>query len=233
MNRDFGYVGGVSNQIAFMSAAGIFSNTVTELNALRALAPVTNAAASREWRVRSYVAANCAQCHQPGGAALGYWNANITNFTVDANIINGPLVNNFGNPAARVATPPVVANSMLHTRIATRGATQMPPLATSLIDSDAVSLVSSWIDSGAWTNFTAPPNVSIAATNGGTAIRFIQPANRAFRVEFATNLAIPVPWQFLDVPQNRPFYPATANAVSIIDSTSSSQKFYRVRLSTP
>ena len=24
--------------------------------------------------------ANCAQCHQPGGAGLGSWNANITNF---------------------------------------------------------------------------------------------------------------------------------------------------------
>jgi mono/diheme cytochrome c family protein len=233
MNRDFGYTGGVSNQIAFLSVAGVFSNTVTELNSLRALAPVTNAAASLEWRVRSYLAANCAQCHQPGGAALGFWNANISNFTVDANIINGPLNNNFGNQNARVVVPTSVVNSMLHTRLATRGPTQMPPLATSLIDSEAVSLVSSWINSGAWTNFTAQPNVSIAATNSATAINFIQPANRAYRVEFATILTNPVPWQFLDVPQNRPFYPATSKAVSIIDSTNSSQKFYRVRLSTP
>jgi mono/diheme cytochrome c family protein len=234
MNRDFGTNG---NQIAAMSAAGYFTGTVSNIHALRALSATTDESASREWRVRSYLHANCAQCHQPGGAALGYWNANITNFTVDAGIINGPLVNNGGNVNARVIRLGSAASSMLLTRISTRGAGQMPPLATSVIDEDAVALVRSWITNelvGSWTNFIAPLSVSIHSTNHSGAVQFIHPANRAVRVEAATNLTSPVAWQFLNVPENKPTYPASNMPVSASDNTTNAgQKFFRVRVSTP
>jgi uncharacterized repeat protein (TIGR03806 family) len=236
LNRDFGYGGGVSNQIAFMNHAGLFSNAVTEIHSLRALASVTNESASLEWRVRSYLAANCVQCHQPGGTALGNWNASITNFTVNAGLVNGPLVNNGGNPNARVIVPGSLTNSMLLSRISVRGPGQMPPLASSVLDAQAITLLSRWITNdlaGGWTNTIAPLTVGVSADGGTGSVHFTQPPNRAYRVEAATNLTIPIQWRFVDVAENRPTYPAASNAVSVADGTNAIQKFYRVRLSTP
>jgi uncharacterized repeat protein (TIGR03806 family) len=236
LNRDFGYAGGTSNQIAFMSAAGLFSNAVTDAHSLRALAGATNEFASLEWRVRSYLAANCVQCHQPGGAASGSWNASITNFTVNAGLIDGPLLNNGGNANARVIAPGSLTNSMLLSRISVRGPGQMPPLASSLLDAQAIALVSRWITNdlaGGWTNAIEPLNIHLSATNGNAAVQFVHPANRAYRVETATNLTVPMQWRFLNVSENRPAYPASSNAVSVTDPTNAAQKFYRVRLSTP
>jgi glucose/arabinose dehydrogenase/mono/diheme cytochrome c family protein len=234
MNRDFGTNG---NQIAAMNAAGNFSNAVAEIHSLRALASATNETASREWRVRSYLAANCSQCHQPGGAGLGYWNANITNFTLNTGLIDGALNNNFGNASARVIAPNSLANSMLLSRISVRGAGQMPPLASSVLDTQDIQLVSMWITNelaGGWTNAIEPLSVSLQATHTAAAVQFIQAANRAARVETATNLTPPVAWQFLNVLENRPAYPASNTSVSVPDTaTNTTQKFYRVRVSTP
>jgi hypothetical protein len=55
------------------------------------------------------------------------------------------VANNGGNSAARVAAPGSLANSMLLTRIATLGQGRMPPLGSTLVDTPAVSLFSSWI----------------------------------------------------------------------------------------
>jgi len=237
MNRDFDYGAGPTNQIAAMSAAGYFTSAVSNVHSLRAMATATNEAASREWRVRAYLSANCAQCHQPGGASLGFWNANITNFTANAGLIDGALNNSGGNPDARVIAPGSLSNSMLLTRISTRGPLQMPPLASSVLDTQAIALVSAWITNdlaGGWTNFIAPLSLSVSATNGAASVEFTQPANRAHRVETATNLTPPIAWQFLNVPDNRPTYPASNTAVTVTDApTNSAQKFYRVRVSTP
>jgi mono/diheme cytochrome c family protein len=236
LNRDFGYPGGISNQIAFMNAAGLFSSAVSNLHSLRALAPAKDESASLEWRVRSYLAANCAACHQPGGSALGFWNAAITNFTAEAGLIHGPLNNNGGNTNARVIVPGSLTNSMLLSRIAIRGPGQMPPLSSTELDLEAINLLSRWITNdlaGGWTNTIAPLTIDIAATNNGGVVQFIHPANRAYRVESATNLNIPIQWRFLNTPENRPTYPASSNAVSVTDSTNGPQKYYRVRLSAP
>ena len=235
LNRNYGYVGGVSNQISFFSAAGIFSNAPTQLNSLRALAAATNESASLEWRVRSYLAANCASCHQPGGLGLGSWNASVTNFTANSGLIHGLLVNNFGDTNNRVIAPGSVSNSMLLTRLSVRGLSQMPPLGSSVLDTQAIALFSRWITNdlaGGWTNSIAPLTLALTATNGGK-VNFVQPANRAARVESAPSLNFPIQWSFLDVPANRPTYPATSNSVSISDNTNAAQKFYRVRLSAP
>jgi glucose/arabinose dehydrogenase len=234
MNRDFGTNG---SQIAAMSAAGYFTTNVSNIHSLRALSAPTNESASREWRVRSYLAANCAQCHQPGGTGLGAWNGNITNFTTAAGLIHGALVNNLGNSNARVIVPGSLSNSMLLTRMSIRGAGQMPPLATSLLDNDAIALFRAWITNdiaGGWTNTIAPLLLSVRATNSSAAVGFTQPANRAYRVEAATNLTSPITWQFLNVPENKPTYPASNNEAVVTDpGTNAAQKFYRVRVSTP
>src|SRR6267378_4086813 len=86
LNRVFDYGAGQERQIAALNRVGYFSSPVTNVNTLRALAPATNTAVSLDYRVHSYLAANCAQCHQPGGSGQALWDARITTPTVQAGI---------------------------------------------------------------------------------------------------------------------------------------------------
>jgi hypothetical protein len=155
---------------------------------------------------------------------------------VDAGLIHGALVNNGGNTNARVVVPGSLTNSMLLSRISFRGPGQMPPLASSVVDTQAVALLSAWITNdlaAGWTNGIETFLISAQRTNGGAAVHFTQPANRAHRVESTTNLVAPS-WKFVNVPENRPTYSAVSNEVTVVDPTTNSpQQFYRVRLSTP
>jgi mono/diheme cytochrome c family protein len=148
MNSEFDYGAGPENQIAALSRVGYFSTAVSNLNTLRALANPTNTAYSLDYRVHSYVAANCSQCHQPGGPSAASWDARITTPLSQAGIINGALNNDAGDTNNRVIKPGSLANSMLLSRISRRGAGQMPPIASNELDTYAIALVSAWITNG-------------------------------------------------------------------------------------
>jgi uncharacterized repeat protein (TIGR03806 family) len=147
LNREANYGGVLANQITALSEAGYFETDVTEVDQLLALAHATNAQASLEFRVRSYLAANCVQCHQPGGASVGFWDARITTPLAQAGILNGALRDNEGDPANRVVVPGDLAHSILLWRVSQRGPEQMPPLASTVVDTQSVALLSEWITS--------------------------------------------------------------------------------------
>ncbi len=145
LNRDYNHGDGPTNQLLALQLAGYFSNNVTGLHTLRRLAHPTNEAVSLEYRVRSYLDANCVQCHQPDGPAQALWDARITTPTATAGLINGPLVDNEGDTNNSVVKPGSLSQSVLLARMAQRGPGQMPPLGTLLLDTQAIALVSAWI----------------------------------------------------------------------------------------
>ena len=153
MHRDFDYGSAVTNQIAALSEAGYFNTAVSNLANLPALASSADTNSSLEFRVRSYLAANCAQCHQPGGSAhQSLWDGRAATPTALAGLIHGPLMNNLGNTNNRVVVPLSPSNSVLLTRISTRdlfalSPIQMPPLDSHLVDTQAVMLLGEWISS--------------------------------------------------------------------------------------
>ena len=179
LNCDFAYPAGTTNQIPALSDAGYFSAPVTaDFHSFLALAPPTNNSASLEFRVRSFLAANCSQCHQPGGpSGLATWDARITTPTALAGLINGPLFDNFGNAANHVITPLSPSNSVLLTRISTRDlgtlpSIQMPPLDSNLADTQAVVLVTQWIGSLSNTFWLGPTPASQTAIAGGFFVNY-------------------------------------------------------------
>lgn len=145
LNREFDYAGWVTNQIEALRLAGYFSNVVSDRHLLPALAPATNEGVSLEYRVRSYLAANCVQCHQPGGIVSAYWDARLRTTGPLTGIINGSLHNDFGNASSRVILPGSLADSALFQRVANLGPSHMPPLATSVLHDEAVGLLAAWI----------------------------------------------------------------------------------------
>jgi len=141
--KDFG--DGPANQIEALSTLGYFDTAVSDLNTLPALSRPDETGVSLERRVRSYLQANCAQCHQPGGGALGYWDARINTATDNAGLVNGALVDPLGDPANRVLVPGDLAHSVLLQKISIRGSGQMPPLASAFADPAGIALISEWI----------------------------------------------------------------------------------------
>lgn len=164
MNRNLIYRSLTTNEISALSAAGYFSAPLTNNPAtLLALASATNTDATLEFRARSFLAANCAQCHQPGGTAQrASWDARITTSTATAGLIRGLPVNNFGSANNFIIAPQSPTNSVLFTRISERGlgslpSIQMPPLASNLADTQDILLVSNWITSLSLTGFPDVP----------------------------------------------------------------------------
>jgi hypothetical protein len=112
---------------------------------LPVLAALDDATVSREYRVRSYLAVNCANCHQPGGSAIGFWDARLAAPLRQSGVINGPLQMTLGHPDNRVVKPGSIEESVLYSRIAKLGSFHMPPLATHVLNQAAIELVRDWI----------------------------------------------------------------------------------------
>jgi glucose/arabinose dehydrogenase len=145
MNRTHTFGAETLNQITALGEAGYFSEPVSGVNNLPAFASASDTTASREWRVRSYLAVNCIACHQPGGVATGNWDARSTTPTDLANLIGGVLVNNGGDSLNRWCVAEDPAHSMILNRLSGTGFQRMPPLATNERDLASEQLITDWI----------------------------------------------------------------------------------------
>lgn len=147
LNRTDTYGGVATNVLRHLHGAGYFSNAVDDPGTLPAFARATDTSQSLDWRVRSYLAVNCVQCHQPGGAALGAWDARPTLPLDSAGVINGSLTNPGGDPGNRVIVPGDLTHSMLLRRLTADGMPRMPPLGSNVTDPGAIQLVTEWVQS--------------------------------------------------------------------------------------
>jgi len=180
---------GLSNQILDLSQMGYFSSPVSNVDALPAYAHGTNTEASLEHRARSYLGANCVQCHQPGGTGRGQWDARLATPLAQAGLINGPLIDTFGDPDNKVIKPGSTEESMIFRRVSQLGARHMPPLGTTELDQTAMGLLAEWIN-----NDLAGAQIGSVTIqpNGQVRIAFNGQAGRSYRVEVSGNL---VNWQ--------------------------------------
>jgi mono/diheme cytochrome c family protein len=171
LNRNFDYGVLSQNQILALSNAGYFSSSVTGIHHLPAFARSEDTTQSLESRVRSYLAVNCVQCHQPGGTAQGNWDARPTTSTDAANLINGTLVNTSGDPANRFVVPGDLTHSMALRRIQGDGVPRMPPIATNERDLAAEQLLTDWINLALPTrqNFAQWQQANFGGTGGANA----------------------------------------------------------------
>jgi len=128
------------------------------------LSSLTNSSASFEQRARSYLDANCAQCHQPGGTGITFDARYDTPLDLQY-ILNVPAQFSLGYDHACIVKAKDVWRSMIYQRMNTLNhAIQMPPLARNLIDTNAVSVMAGWINSLPGTPALPPP---VITPNGG------------------------------------------------------------------
>jgi len=167
MNRDFTYPSGVSNnELREWNRLGLFAPVLTsrELSALPALAAADDTSRSVEDRARSYLDANCSQCHQPGGTVANF-DARYDTPLADQALIDGPVLIDQGIDRPRVISPHDIWRSIMFMRINTVGDVKMPPLARETIDTGGVNLLRQWIESLPGRPVLTPPKIN---PNGGT-----------------------------------------------------------------
>jgi mono/diheme cytochrome c family protein len=97
-------------------------------------------------RARSYLHSNCAQCHVEAGGGNAQMELEFTT-PLDKTRLVGvkPVHDSFGVKNAALVVPGHPESSVLLKRISHRDKGQMPPLATRIVDHQAVQLMTEWI----------------------------------------------------------------------------------------
>jgi mono/diheme cytochrome c family protein len=100
-----------------------------------------------EKRARSYLHANCAQCHQPAGGGNAQIDLRYFAPQKDFNAIDvAPMHDTYGIAGAKLIAPGDPERSLLLMRMSRRGRGQMPQLATTRIDQAGAAVIRRWIE---------------------------------------------------------------------------------------
>jgi glucose/arabinose dehydrogenase len=99
-----------------------------------------------ELRARSYLHANCAQCHVEAGGGNAQMELEFITAPEKMRVLDvKPLHHHFDGAEPRLIAPGAPERSMIYRRLALRGTGQMPPLATAEVDREALKLMEEWI----------------------------------------------------------------------------------------
>lgn len=181
LNSDFRYPDGTTeNQLAHWNRLGLFSPALTgkDIAAAATLARPDDASRSLEDRARSYLDANCAQCHRPGGTVANFdarWQTPLAH----QNLIDGPVLINNGIDHPHVISPHDPWRSMIIRRTDTNDDTRMPPIARHTIDETGVAMLRQYILSLPGRDVLAPPALA--------------PAGGEFKAPITVSLSSPDP----------------------------------------
>ena len=147
MNKDHDYGNVVANQLRTLDHIGLFSNKLDkEPEVMDKLVNPSDDKAELEPRARAYLQSNCATCHvQEGGGNARISLASGTSLEAMRIIGADPLHETSAMKGDKIVAPGDPEHSILLQRMSHRGTGQMPPLATSVVDRDAVKLIADWI----------------------------------------------------------------------------------------
>ncbi|MFD0893448.1 PQQ-dependent sugar dehydrogenase [Luteolibacter ambystomatis] len=148
LNGNHAYPGGrTDNQLRTWSYLQMFEKALDE-SAIKGYAhtvAINDGSATVEARVRSYLDANCAQCHRPNGTGA-LWDARLDTPLSGQGILGGEVRNTLNIEGAKIVAQGDVAKSILHHRMASTSLTeQMPPLTRNVPDAEALKVLEQWI----------------------------------------------------------------------------------------
>ena len=162
MNRTIRYPSGISdNELRAWNHLGLFDPKLEESEIQRylTLAPLDDASRSLTDRARSYLDANCSQCHRPQGTVANF-DARYETPPEEQGIVDGPVLIDQGVDHPRVISPHDIWRSVAYMRVDTNGDIRMPPIARETIDEQGVALLKAWIESLPGRDVLSPPQIS-------------------------------------------------------------------------
>ncbi len=141
---------GGTNQLLALLHAGYFEGSpVIQPNLLPAHPSLEDETVSLEHRVRSYLEVNCSSCHQPGSGNRSPWDARESTPLAEASIV-GQLAIHQASTGYQIFATNIVEvgsteGSIMYRRLSEFGPLHMPPLGTSVLNTQAMSLLGQWI----------------------------------------------------------------------------------------
>lgn len=193
LNRGFTYSSGVSdNELRTWNHLGLFDTNLdeTQLQILPALAAFADSNRGLEDRARSYLDANCAQCHRPHGT-VAYFDARYDTPLAKQGLIDGPVLIDQRIDKSRVVAPNDVWRSILLLRASSIDGLKMPPLAHNRVDEEGMALLKQWIESLPGPPVVAPPGISPAGGNYGNPITVTMTAEAGAAIHYTMDGSVP------------------------------------------
>lgn len=184
LNGNLTYASGITdNQLNTWQHLGMFANPIApeDISGLLQSKAIDDESASPGVRVRSYLDANCAHCHRPGGVE-GAFDARFSTSLPNQNLVNIPGISRNTPDDHFIIKPKDTSLSEIWLRDGAVGLNAMPPLAKNLVDEQYMSVLTEWINSLDADNcypatvsgleFALPPKnydgpVEINTSNGG------------------------------------------------------------------
>jgi uncharacterized repeat protein (TIGR03806 family) len=193
LNRELTYPSGVTeNELAHWNRLGWFDTTFSAagLKNYSKLARLDDPARSLEDRARSYLDANCSQCHRPKGT-VAYFDARYDTPLARQNLIDGPVLIDERIDGSRVIAPNDIWRSILYLRTDTTEAFKMPPLARMTIDESGMKLLRQWIESLPGPPVLPPPVMSPAGGNFDQPVTVILKSEPGATIRYTVDGTVP------------------------------------------
>ncbi len=135
------------NQLATWDHIGLFEGGLPALPAdLPALVRFSDDSAPLVQRARSYLHANCSNCHRPNGPAQANIDFRFSSAINEVGVCDAlPQQGDLGVANAHLLIPGDPFNSIISLRMHALDVHRMPPLATSVIDEEGTSVIDDWI----------------------------------------------------------------------------------------
>ena len=178
LNRDFSYPSGVSdNQLRAWNHIGLFKPATSELrdedfSHFPKLAPVEDQTRTIEERARSWLDANCAHCHRPGGTVASF-DARYGTPLPQQNLIDGQMLIDEGIDNARTIAPHDIWRSIIVMRAGALDGRKMPPLAHNLADTEGLAVLTDWINSLPGRPVLPPPSITPSGGNFSVPVEIV------------------------------------------------------------
>ena len=144
MNRRHAYGSITADQLSTLDHIKLFEKAPTREGPT--LATPYDATQPLAARARSYLHVNCSSCHVEAGGGNARMELEFTRKLDDMRLIDArPQHASFGIGDAMLVAPGQPDRSVLVARVSRRGAGQMPPLCSRVVDEVGVNLIKDWI----------------------------------------------------------------------------------------
>ncbi|MGV8836218.1 PQQ-dependent sugar dehydrogenase [Cellvibrio sp.] len=135
-----------AHQLDTLTHINLFSSAITPTQKAQTLFSLGDQNATLAQRARSYLHSNCSNCHSPNGPTpvtldLRYSTALAATQTCNVQ----PAAGDLGISNARILAQGEPERSVLLARMKVRDVNQMPPLASHVVDQEAVDVIAAWI----------------------------------------------------------------------------------------
>jgi uncharacterized repeat protein (TIGR03806 family) len=193
LNREFTYPSGITgNQLRTWNHLGLFDTNLAaaDFEKFPALARLDDPSRSLEDRARSYLDANCANCHRPQGT-VAYFDARYETPLARQNLIEGRVLIDERIDGSRVIAPNDIWRSILYMRTDTTEAFKMPPLARNIIDERGMTLLRQWIESLPGPPVLPPPEISPRGGNYDQPVEVILKSEPGAVIRYTVDGTVP------------------------------------------